>query len=90
MFVAVTCELASDDHRMEVYELLEQYGFTRVMRDVFESATIREQTLSRLKRDIDKATDFYDKVRLYQYPLDGTLVLTFLSEKQWKRTIIEL
>ena len=90
MFVSVACELANDDHRIAVYDLLAQYGFERVMRDVFESTTIRESLLTRLKRDLDKVTDFYDKLRFYQYPMDDTLVVTFLSDKKWKRTIIEL
>ena len=90
MFVGVSCELANDDHRIAVYDLLVQYGFERVMRDVFESTTIRESLLTRLKRDLDKVTDFYDKLRFYQYPMDDTLVVTFLSDKKWKRTIIQI
>ena len=75
MFAAVVCDLASEDHRIEVYELLIQYGFKQVIKDVFESTRIAENTLMRLKRDIDKATDFYDKVRFYQFPLEDTLTI---------------
>ena len=89
MFAAVVCDLASEDHRIEVYELLIQYGFKQVIKDVFESTRIAENTLMRLKRDIDKATDFYDKVRFYQFPLEDTLTITSLSEKKWRRIIVE-
>lgn len=89
MFIAVVCDLASEDHRIEVYELLMQYGFKQVIKDVFESTRIAENTLMRLKRDIDRATDFYDKIRLYQFPLEDTLTITSLSEKKWRRFVVE-
>ena len=88
MFVAVVCELASDDTRSDVYRLLQQYGFQRICKDVFESATVGTTTLARLKRDLDRLTDFYDKIRLYQYPIDGTLVITMLSDKRWRRVVM--
>ena len=90
MFVAVACELASDDHRSAVHGLLGQYGFKRIHRDLFESTTVRAAALARLKRDIDRHTDFYDRIRMYQYPLEGTLVLTTLVEKKWRRTMVQL
>ncbi len=90
MFVAVVCDIASDDHKNEVYELLGLYGFKNVIKDVFESTKIQEKTLLRLKRDIDRATDFYDKVRFYQYPFEDTLSITNLSKKKWRRTILRL
>ena len=89
MFVAVVCELASDDSRGGVYRLLQQYGFQRIFKDVFESATVGTMTLARLKRDIDRLTDFYDKVRLYQYPIDGTLAITALGDKRWRRVVMQ-
>ena len=88
MFVAVACELANDDHGAAVYALLGQYGFQRIHRDLFESTTIRPTALSRLKREIDRNTDFYDRVRIYQFPLEGTLVLTSLTDKKWRRTVV--
>jgi CRISPR-associated protein Cas2 len=90
MFVSVVCDIASEDHKIEVYELLGLYGFKQIINDVFESSKIQENTLMRLKRDIDKATDFYDKVRFYQYPLDGNFAITFLAQKKWRKTIVEL
>ncbi len=88
MFVAVVCELADDDHKRDVYELLRQYGFKNVYRDLFESVTIKESILPRLKRDIDRRTDSYDRVRIYQYPLEDTLVITSLDGKRWRRTVL--
>ena len=83
--MAVTCECSSDDHRQAVHTVLRQYGFKAVLKDVHESASISETTLNRLKRDIDRITDSYDVIRLYQFPFDGTLAITSLKEKKWRR-----
>jgi CRISPR-associated protein Cas2 len=90
VFVAIACELVSEKHRSDVYDLLKQYGFTEVLKDVFESVSIKENLLSRLKRDIDRRTDFYDKIKMYQYPIDGVLVVTMLADKKWRKTVMSL
>ena len=86
MFVSIACEFVSEEHKEDVYGLLKQYGFTRIIGDVFESVSFRPEALPRLKRDIDRKTDSYDKVRMYQYPLDGVLVVTALTDKKWRKT----
>ena len=88
MFVAVSCELSTDDHRKVVYDLLRQYGFTRVLKTLYECTTINDKYLARLKRDIDRATDSYDKVRFYQFPMDSTLVISSLQEKKWRKLTV--
>ena len=88
MFVAVVCELGGDDNRQEIHELLRQYGFEQVYRDLYESMTIKENFLPRLKRDLDRRTDSYDRIRIYQYPLEGTLIITALRNKRWRKTIL--
>ena len=89
MFVAVACEFASDDHRASGYELLAQYGFHKVLKDAYESTSLSEMALNRLKRDLDRIADSYDSIRLYQYPVDGTLAITILKEKKWRRLIVK-
>ena len=89
MFVAVACDIANDDHREEVYRLLQVYGLSKIQENLYESVSITENTLSRLKRDIDKTTDSYDSVRFYQFPLEGTLGITSLKRKQWRRTMFK-
>ena len=88
VFVAIACEFVNEEHKTDVYNLLKQYGFSRVTGEMFESVSFRSEMLPRLKRDIDRRTDFYDKVRMYQYPLDGVLVVTSLSDKKWRKTIM--
>ena len=85
MFVSVICEISNDDHKIAVKNLLTEYGFKQVFEILYESVTIKEKELARLKRDIDRRTDAYDSVRIYQYPLDETLVITALREKRWRR-----
>ena len=90
MFVSIVCEFSGEDHQKAVNELLTQYGFRKVMKDCYESVTIKENALTRLKRDIDRRTDYYDKIRFFQYPLEETLIITFLSNKKWRKTIVNL
>lgn len=89
MFVSVACEFSDDDHRKAVQELLKQYGFREMLADFFESVKIIEKDLARLKRDIDRTTDYYDKIRIYQYPLEETLIITSLENKKWRRLVIK-
>lgn len=85
MFVSVYCDFANDDHEKNISELLLQYGFKKVMPRFFESTTIDSTTLVRLKKDLDRQTDAYDVIRIYQYPLENTLVITSLKDKKWKK-----
>lgn len=89
MFVSIACEFSVDDHRLSVRELLKQYGFSEILHDLFESMTLKEKSLSRLKRDIDRCIDYYDKIRIYQYPLENTLIITALENKKWRKLILK-
>jgi CRISPR-associated protein Cas2 len=90
MLVAVSCDIGSDDNRKTVYELLVQYGCRRVHKSLFETTAMDEATLVRLKRDIDRATDSYDKVRFYQYPMEETLVISSLEDKKWRKLKVKV
>ncbi len=89
MFVSVSYSLDVDDNAKELDNLLGLYGFSEVHKGLWESTKIKEKYLSRLKRDIDRKTDYYDTVRLYQYPLEGYLVLTSLKYKRWTRMVVK-
>jgi CRISPR-associated protein Cas2 len=88
MFVSIVLDLGSEDSRAALYNLLPQYGFERVQKSCFESSTIQEKALAALKRDIDKATDSYDSLRMYQYPVEGTMAITVLKDNKWRRIIV--
>ena len=90
MFVAVCCDLSSGDHAQKVSVLLNQYGFSKAQADVFEHTALSEEYVKRLKRDLDRLTDSYDRVRLYQYPVDGTLAISTLNQKKWRKLVIRM
>jgi CRISPR-associated protein Cas2 len=89
MFVSVVCDIGSEDNKASVIEILKMYGFNQVIENLFESTKIKEESLLRMKRDIDKSTDYYDKIRFYQYPVEDTMVITFLTQKKWKKYVIQ-
>jgi CRISPR-associated protein Cas2 len=87
MFVSIAVDSGSEARAKELADLLGQYGFQRVQRGLWESASVSPGTLTRLKRDLDRATDGFDKLRLFQFPMEGTLVLSSLRDKKWRRTV---
>jgi len=87
MFVSVAIDPGSEGREKELADLLGQYGFKKVQRFLWESATVSADTLNRVKRDLDKATDGFDKLRLFQFPMEGTLVLSSLRDKKWRRLV---
>ena len=89
MFVAVMCEIVSDDNRKDVENILKLYGLEMKIKNLYETTSIGEKTLSRLKRDIDTATDSYDTVFFYQFPVQETLVVTSLEKKKWRRRLLQ-
>ena len=89
MFVSIIVDLGNEDSQKIVQNLLFRYGFKQIQSNTFESLSINENNLSRLKLDLDRATDFYDSIRIYQYPINDTLVITSLTEKRWRRNILK-
>jgi CRISPR-associated protein Cas2 len=89
MFVSLVCDFAGDDHKRAAQDIILQYGFTKVLEDAYESASLSETSLNRLKKDLDRVCDSYDSIRFYQYPVDNTLAITVLKEKKWRRLIVK-
>jgi len=87
MFVSIAIDPGSEGRGRELADLLSQYGFKRIQRFLWESTTVSADTLNRLKRDMDKATDGLDKLRFFQFPMEGTLVLSSLKDKKWRRMV---
>jgi len=87
MFVSVAIDPGSEGREKELADLLGQYGLKKVQRFLWESTAVSADTLNRLKRDLDKATDGFDKLRLFQFPMEGTLVLSSLRDKKWRRLV---
>jgi CRISPR-associated protein Cas2 len=87
MFVSIAIDPGSAERAKELAELLIQYGFEKIQRGLWESTVISPETLGRLKRDLDRSTDAFDRLRIFQFPVNGTLVLSTLSDKKWRRLI---
>ena len=87
MFVSIAVDASNEARAKELSDLLAQYGFVRVQRVLWESADVSPGMLTRVKRDLDKATDAFDRLRFFQFPMDGTLVLTSLRDKKWRRIV---
>jgi len=90
MFVAIAVDPGSLQRARELADLLAQYGFKKVQNGLWESYTVSPDTLNRVKKDLDKATDGFDRLRFFQYPMDETLVLSSLKEKQWRRMVAKV
>ena len=89
MFVSAACDYGNDDSRIKVDQLLLQYGFRKVQKNLYESTSLSEKNLARLKLEVDRLSDFYDTLRLYQFPMENTLVITSLEGKKWKRSVLK-
>jgi CRISPR-associated protein Cas2 len=87
MFVSIAVDPGSESRARELADLLSQYGFEKVQRGLWESTAVSPETLNRLKRDLDRATDAFDRLRIFQFPVNGTLVLSTLREKKWRRLV---
>jgi CRISPR-associated protein Cas2 len=87
MFVSVVLDPGSEERARELADLLGQYGLEKIQRGLWESATIAPATLERLKKDLDRATDAYDRIRIFQYPVEGTLAISGLRDKKWRRMV---
>ena len=85
MFVSVVIDPGSIDSAQSLVNLLIHSGFEKRLKSCWENIHITEKDLGILKKNIDSMTDYYDKVRIYQFPLEGMFVITELNNKKWKK-----
>lgn len=88
MFVSVIIDPGGEESAVHLSELLTFHGFERVQRACWESSTVNEKQLIDLKREIDRVTDYYDVIRIYQYPVKGLLAISTLVKKKWRKILI--
>ena len=88
MFVSVIVDPGSVESSRAVTAVLMEYGFKKAQRACWEHVALPDKKLNLLKKDIDRVTDYYDSVRMYQYPVKGMLAVTEMSRKKWKRCIL--
>lgn len=89
MFVSVILDPSSMDSAKALASVLIHFRFKKVQRACWEHSSISKEMLVLLKKEIDRVTDYYDVVRLYQYPVQECMCLTELSKKKWKRCLLK-
>lgn len=89
MFVSVVLDPGGEESARQLAEILLSYGFEKAQRACWESTSVSEQSLSKLKQEMDRVTDYYDAIRLYQFPVEGAMAVTVLSKKKWKRIVVK-
>lgn len=85
MFVSVVLDPGSPDTARAMVSILTQMGFKKSQRSCYENMRVSVDDLAKLKREIDRVTDYYDSVRFYQFPVGGLFVITELKEKRWRK-----
>ena len=85
MFVSVMIDPGSLDSGKLLVDILTRYGFSKIQRSCWENMKVREDELSNLKKDLDRVTDYYDRIRLYQLPVNGLFVITEMKQKKWRK-----
>jgi len=85
MFVSVVLDPGSIDTAKALVNLLTQMGFTKAQRSCYENMKVGIDDLATLKREIDRITDYYDSIRIYQFPVNDLFVITELKEKKWRK-----
>jgi CRISPR-associated protein Cas2 len=87
MFVSIAVDPGSEGRAKELADLLGQYGFEKIQRGLWESVFVSPEALAHIKRDLDQATDSFDRIRIFQFPVEGTLALSTLRDKKWRRMV---
>lgn len=85
MFVSVIIEPGGLDSGKMIVDILTRYGFMKIQRSCWEILKISEDELFKLKNDLDRVTDYYDKIRIYQFPVNGMFVITEMKQKKWRK-----
>ncbi len=88
MFVSVVLDPGGVDSSRAIVSILTQYGFMKVQRACWENPSLSEGQIIKIKKDLDRVTDYYDRLRMYQYPVNGLMAITELSKKKWKRCML--
>lgn len=65
--------------------VMTSFGYKKAQRACWENDSVSSAKLADLKKEIDRVTDYYDTVRMYQFPVEGAFVVTELRQKKWKR-----
>ena len=88
MFVSVVLDPSSMDTARSLSSVLTHFGFMKIQRACWEHTALTLDSFNSLRKEIDRVTDYYDTIRIYQYPLEGKMAVTELAKKKWKRCLL--
>lgn len=88
MFVSVILDPSGMDSAKAMASILARYSFKKIQRACWECMNINDAQLVALKREIDNVTDYYDKLRIYQFPINNNFAITELLHKKWRRCVL--
>lgn len=90
MFVSVILDPESAETATELSQILTQFGFKKAQRACWEHTTLNDAQLAEVKRSIDRVTNYYDAVRIYQFPVDdGMFAVSEMKQKKWRRGLFK-
>ena len=90
MFVSEILDPGAIESARALNEILVSYGYKKKQRSCWEHTAVSEDRLIALKKDIDRVTDYYDTVRIYQYPVEGVMAISELTRKKWRKMMMRL
>ncbi|NLK46890.1 MAG: CRISPR-associated protein Cas2 [Treponema sp.] len=90
MFVSVILDPGAAESAKALAQILTFYGYTKKQRSCWEHTAVSEARLLALKKDIDRVTDYYDTLRIYQYPVQGVMAITELNKKKWRKMLMRM
>ena len=89
MFVYVLLDPSSMDSAKSLSSVFTHFGFKKIQRACWESTAVSSEIFNNLKKEIDRVTDYYDVIRIYQFPVEGSFAVTELAKKKWKRCVLK-
>lgn len=88
MFVSVVLDPGGMETAKSLATVMARFNFKKIQRACWESMELNDAQLTVLKREIDQITDYYDTLRIYQFPVNGNFAITELRHKKWRKCVL--
>ncbi len=88
MFISVILDPSGPDTARLLAKIMVNYGLKKSQRACWESTSISQNQFESLKEQIDMVTDYYDCVRIYQFPVKECFAVTELKHKIWRQGLL--
>ncbi len=88
MYIAISIDLASEDSKDKFLKIMNEYGIKKSQINLYESFDFLSNRLGNLKKEIAACIDMDDKLKIYQYPVDNILKISYVENGKWKKLSI--